>query len=118
MNGLPENVQLGFLVGQELIQVCAGRHEIQLHFDGGASISAEGVIVYVDSAGAETRFDRPSPATPVLLELLNQTIEAARGTSDGTLHLRFEGGECLNVYDSNESYESYTIRHQGGIIVV
>ena len=42
MYGLNPEINLSFLVGRELLQVCIGIHQVQLHFDKDVSISIEG----------------------------------------------------------------------------
>ena len=118
MNRLPVGVDLSFFHGQRLIQLCIGKHELQLNFDEGVTISVESVIGLAKAQHAETRCEDLTQAVPLLTGLLNLAIASATGTSEGTLQLEFEDGRRLSIYDSGRQYESYTIKHRGQIIVV
>jgi hypothetical protein len=52
-----------------------------------------------------------------LIALLGSSVLKATG-GDGTLTLEMSNGSTLAVYDSWPNYESYTITHTGGTIVV
>jgi hypothetical protein len=53
MNGLPKDLDLSFLLGQEAIQVCFGLHEKLLHLDGETSITLECEFSIASSIGDE-----------------------------------------------------------------
>lgn len=51
MAGIPENLDLSFLHGAELLQVCLGAWEIQFHFVPTASLAVEGDWELLDPNG-------------------------------------------------------------------
>ena len=95
-----------------------GENEVILNFTSETSITVASAV----------RLDRPNrkgdviedarTAGAVLFELLGVTIMAARGSAEGTLSLTWSDEHRLTIFDSWSSYESYTITHAGGMIVV
>ncbi len=118
MYGLPNDLDLSFLVGVTLLQVCVGANEVILHFDGEVSITIESRFRVRGTNGHDAVFeDKPSSAAS-LAELLSDSIVDCLGHQDGTLRLSFAKGGLLEVYDSLEHYESYQIQHGQDIHVV
>lgn len=118
MYGLPSDLDLGFLVGPTLLQVCIGENEVILRFDGDISITIESRFLVRDLSGRETVFENAPPAAASLLDLLSDSIAEVLGQLDGTLRLSFAKGGILEVYDSSKDYESYQIQHGKDIHVV
>ena len=118
MNRLPTGIDLSFFNGQTFMQMCIGRHDLQLNFDEGVSISVESVIGIFNVHGAETRCEDLTKAASLLTDLLDVAVVSASGTLDGTLHLEFERGQRVSIYDTKDHYESYVIKHHGQVIVV
>jgi hypothetical protein len=109
MNGLPADLDLTFLVGRKLEQVCFSLHQVRLMFDRGVWIDIEG-----DWALNGTR----TAANPgVLGALLEQSIADAKREGEGDLVLMI-GSHRLEIFDSHGNYESYTIGSEGSQIVV
>lgn len=111
MNRIPENTDLSFLLGQELQQVCIGRHQAILNFCNG-SVSIETDIAHKSRLGESTAVYKTIMASaPMLVSFLNCTIANVGIKPPGTLVLEFSNGEALEIYDGNAEYESYQIRH-------
>lgn len=111
MHGLPADLDLTFLQGIVLLQVCTGANEVILNFDGDVSIAVESKCRVRDASGRETAFNHPRSSSAALTELLSDVVTEALGSTDGTLRLAFSRGAIVEIYDSNEHYESYQIRH-------
>ena len=117
MYGLPEDIDLTFLIGEELIQYAVGQNEIILNFHPGASITVESELKVTSPLGS---FAATSPrlAAVHVDGLLGSVIVTATGTPDGTTSLTFDDGTVVEIFDNTEHYESYTITSSGTTIVV
>ncbi len=120
MYGLKKDVDLGFLNGRELIQVCIGLYQTIFKFDDEVAISVEREFRYFD--GQDEWTWRPEPGSSLLaartVALLGASIESFEGDADGTLALTFSNGRRLTIVDSSKEYESYDITRAGQTIVV
>jgi hypothetical protein len=108
---------LQFLKGQEVYQIAFGMYDLQINWgDGG--LSCTGRVIYTPSTGAEVVWTEGHPfdAVPVL-RLLQQTIEAFDGSSDGELKLRFSNGGRLTV-TRDDGPEGFTIHQVGQPLIV
>jgi hypothetical protein len=110
--GVPEDLDLQFLHGAELIQICIGLYQVQFIFQSGANISVEGEWKLYTSDGSE--LDRSSPAPrhePFQLHrLLGRRVAASTVSSPNWIALRFETGDILRIADSSKEYESFSIQ--------
>ncbi len=117
MYGVPSTLDLTFLHGAELVQVCLGAHQVQFHFQPLGSISVEGEWELLDAAGQQ--LDRSHPGTerpPYLLHrLLGKRVVGSQVVAPHSIALRFEGGASLRVFDSSREYESFSIE-PGGVV--
>jgi hypothetical protein len=118
MHGLPADLDLSFLVGPTLLQVCIGENEVILRFDGDVSITIESTFVVRDEGGCETAFECARAAASALVEFLADSITEVLGQRSGTLRLTFSRGGVVEIYDSFEDFESYQIQHGKDLHVV
>lgn len=118
MYGVPNWLDLSFLRGSELIQVCLGVHQVQFIFHPLGAIAVEGGWQLLGADGSV--LDRSEPAPRVLAfqlhRLLGQRVARAQVDPPTSVAVQFEGGEVLRVFDSSKEHESFTI--QPGDIVV
>ena len=108
MYGLPNHTDLSFLRGRELQQVCFGRWQVILHFDGAVSISIES-LYEIDAQPA----DRLK-----MLELIEARVLEASAAGHGAIKIRFADGRTLQILDSKQEFESYRISAPGINIIV
>ena len=88
---------LKFLKGQEVCQIAFGMYDLQINWSDDG-LSCTGRVIYTPSTGGEVVWTEGHPFDAVLvLRLLQQTIEAFDGSSDGQLKLRFSNGDRLTV---------------------
>jgi hypothetical protein len=115
MHGVPTDLDLTFLRGAELIQVCLGRHQVQFHFHPAGSISVEGKWELLDAAGARIDQSDDGPDRPPyqLHRLLGLTVVDIDVSAPDWLALRFEGGCVLRIFGDSEQYESFQINPSG-----
>jgi hypothetical protein len=118
MFGLPEDVDLSFLVDATLLQVCLGESETILHLEPGISMMVASVMI-LEIAGEERReFDSTADCAKFVVPLLGQSVVGVGGQPDGRLTLEWSSGARLEILDSYEEFESYTIRQGTTLIVV
>jgi hypothetical protein len=118
MYGLPDDIDLSFLEGATLLQVCLGENEVILRFDPDLSITIESTFRARTPARQGALFRDPRSAAAVLVELISDVITKAHGRTDGTLRLSFSRGGVLEIYDDSKQYESYQIQHGKDLYVV
>jgi hypothetical protein len=118
--GLPLNIDLSFLAGKVLLQICFGANEVVLNFDGNVTIVVTSSIACRKGIVGHLcqKFQEYKSAAAMLLEFLQQVVTSAQGEEDGTLTLTFDDSSAIVLYDDSEHYESYIIKHGNGTIVV
>jgi len=106
-----------FLKGQEVCQIAFGMYDLQINWSDGG-LSCTGRVIYTPSTGGEVVWTEGHPfdAVPVL-RLLQQTIEAFDGSSDGQLKLRFSNGDRLTVA-RDDGPEGFTVHQVGQPLIV
>lgn len=118
MYGLPADVNLDFLVGARLTQVCVGQNEVILNFDTDASIMIASDVLIAPGELPSQDLGDAAAIGAALLPLLGQTLQSASGETGGTTTLTWRGGVMLEIRDTWPEWESYTISHAGQTIVV
>jgi hypothetical protein len=117
MFGIPEDLDLTFLHGRELVQVCLELYQVQFHFHPEGTVAVEGEWELLDVDGALLDRSKPPPRTePFQLHLLLGQRVAESQIGPRWIALRFVNGELLRVFDNSTKYESFSI--QPGDIVV
>jgi Family of unknown function (DUF6188) len=104
MNGLPDNFDASPFVSQTLEAVSFGQYQVALRFTNNIVINVESHFSVNDSKSMGLRDVLAS-----LYDLINLSVEAASSLSSGTLRLTFENQTTLDILDSNDRYESYSI---------
>jgi hypothetical protein len=118
MHGVPANLDLAFLHGAELIQVCLGLYQLQFHFHPSASISVEGGWDLRDPGGSviDGRHDGPDRPPYQLHRLLGRRVVGSEVSAPAWFALRFDGGDALRIFDDSQQRESFSIQ-PGNIFV-
>ena len=118
MPGIPADLDLSFLHGKELVQVCLGVWQVQFHFEPTASLTVEGDWELTDAEGRV--IDRSSDTvrdSPFHLHLLLQRVVVGTEVSAPlSFALQFTGGLVLRVFVSGNGGESFSIQ-PGNIFV-
>jgi hypothetical protein len=110
-------VDLSFLVGASLVQLCFGTSDVQLNFSGPATkISVQSSFDIKPSDGLVDQDDGAEFAQ--LRPFLNHDVVAASWQEMGTLYLEFDNGKHILIFDDSDLYESYVITHGTTTIVV
>ena len=110
MNGLPPDLDLQFLVGRQLEQLCLGEHHVRLSFDADVSVDIEGEFS-LDEVRHGVR------DAHLMHVLLGRSVAKAERVAPGDLALEV-GSHKLVVHDSNEAYESYALQSGTEVTVV
>lgn len=120
MYGLNVGTDLTPLMGCTLESLDLTEHQVQLRLDSlrGISLSIESDFSVKSAEGKASTYDGGREAAQVLANLLGERVEEAQVTAPGTLTLRWSNGSVLEVFDSNEHYESYQIYLGERLIVV
>lgn len=118
MYGLSRDLNLAFFGEQTLLQVCFGANDVIFNFDGEVSITVTSAVGWKSQSGDEGRSSDFATAAMPLLALIDQRVSRATGDDAGTLHLHFENGAVLSIYDDSTEFESYVIRNGDQIIVI
>jgi hypothetical protein len=112
MPGIPADLDLSFLRGAELVQVCLGVWQVQFHFEPPASLTVEGDWELTDAEGRV--IDRSSDTVrepPFHLHLLLQrVVVGTEVTAPLSFALQFTGGLVLRVFVSGNVGESFSIQ--------
>jgi hypothetical protein len=115
MHGVPVDLDLAFLHGAELVQVCLGVWQIQFHFHPGGSIFVQGNWELLSAAGEQVDRSHDGPERPPfeLHRLLGRTVDGTEVSAPDSFSLRFDGGNVLRVYGSLGQYEDFEIWPRG-----
>lgn len=132
MYGLPDNIDLSFLSGVDLIEIRVGQFQVRLEFEDSAAISVRGTLLIAlegtgctpepiscDEGIAQTANTGAVCTTLCkLISLVGRKVIGINRVPDGTLTLRFENEAQVTILDSNHGYESYEISHGERTIIV
>lgn len=119
MYGMKDSTNLDFMVGKVLDQVCFGLASVNLNFSGQVSVSIESEYeVFVNHDGASSISSEQKTDRKSLLRLIGCDVCSVEKIGDGGVSISFSNGIKLCIYDSHDSFESYSISSPGGTIVV
>ena len=118
MYGVPADLSLERFVGATLIRIGLGQFQIQFQFHPDGEIAVEGRWELRDQAGrlvdqAEATGEREAYRVH---KLLGGKVMSASVDAPTSIALRFDSGHRLEIFDSSQKYESFTIQ-PGDIIV-
>ena len=115
MHGVPKDLQLERLVGQEFNFIGLGRFQIQFHVSGVVAIHVEGRWELRDTSGVLVDSEQEHPDREAYrvhriidVPIVRFTIDAPRSFT-----LFFESGHGLTIYDESEQYESFSVHFTG-----
>ena len=103
------------MIGQGLNQLCVGAYGLQLHFDGGLSITFETEVRRADGAGV--------PVAPYTLEGLSLLVPLLNGNVTGVV-VKGRGGLSLTIdrtelhCPSHPDFEAWNLTGPDGVLVV
>jgi cytoskeletal protein RodZ len=118
MYGLPANLDLSFLHGRVLLQLCVGQNEVILNFDQDVSITVTSSIAFTFADGTYRHYTDWKEAAHTASALLGHQITSAKRKDGGTLCVKFDVDWWIEVFDDSQHYESYSIQNGRQLIVV
>jgi hypothetical protein len=118
MYGLPVDIDLDFLRGKELLQVCVGFNDLILNFEGNVAFSITSQCRY-ECNGKSIDIDNYPSSASLICSMLGKKIIDANSIESKHLRLKLDNECHFIIYDDNEHYESYLIKGSpnGDIIV-
>jgi len=127
MHPIPADLDLSNLVGGEVIQVCLGCHQIQIHLQpvGAIHIECPWKLTFADETMEVSGESNPSPVfegpvgmnTPTrIARLLAMTLQGWTVESPNRLTLRFSDGIRLTLIADFGPYECFQIDPLGIVI--
>lgn len=119
MYRLSNNVDLSFLYGVELQQVCIGENEVILNFDRDIRITILSSFAVASKRDTPiTTYHEAAKGGSAILSLLHLCVSKAEATDTGGLLLEFNSGASVNIFDDSDQYESFWIANQNEQIIV
>src|SRR5947209_19209025 len=111
MYGVRADLDLAFLHGAQLIQVCLGIWQVQLHFSPVGTICIDGRWELADAAGTmmDQSYDTADRPPYQLHRLLGRIVEGTEVSAPDSFAIRLAGGYVLRVFDDSKQFESFQI---------
>ncbi len=109
MYKLSPDIDLSFLLGIDLLQVCVGKNEVILNFTDDVRITLLSEFLIKEADQELVTFHETSDGAQALVRMLNDEIEHAKATKEGGLLIAFRSGTTLGIPDTSEVYESFWI---------
>jgi hypothetical protein len=106
----PAEDTIALLVSSVVDLISFGRYVMHISFENGDRLSVACPFRF-DTAEAVAQSeicDFPLTASRIL-RIIGSSVARAECESDGTLHLRFGGGDILIAYANDPQYEAYTL---------
>lgn len=107
MNLLPSDFDISFLIGDELIQVCIGLHQLQLRFEN-SSIEGDGKIEIQSDNRTKVLVNEEWQSTEGFENVIGQKVESWCRISDSCFSLNWDRAR-LFFYTEEGPYECFTI---------
>lgn len=118
MYGFSSDTNVDFFVGAQLSQVCVGENEVILHCHPSISVMIASTVRLTEPNTTQRLLEDSRETGSALLPLLGSVVSDVSATPDGTLRLHWSSEHVLEILDSWEEFESYTIQHGDATIVV
>jgi hypothetical protein len=117
MNGLPSDIDVGFLLGLQLAQVCFNVNQLFLKFDRDIEVSIESSCAIRSPAGDQVQLEHFREEATRICSLVGKRLSRAQRAADGGLTLEFEDAYVLQIFNSNRRYESFQLRRGRNLYV-
>jgi len=118
MHQVPKDVDWSFMFGKDLIQVCYGKYQTQLIFDGNLCISIEAGIVHCRRGKVIGKSSGREQGITSLIGLLGASIEDVQLAGEDMLVLAFTNSDVLRVLKHEDPYESFSISAPGQLTII
>lgn len=120
MYGITESIDLSFMLGHELEQVCIGLHQVILRFSNSLSITIEGLsgLAFPGKGFLKIEAEDHTQTTQLVILLGKKISNVFVNYDEGSVKVIFTGDYSLTLFDSKENYESYAISLNGDKLIV
>ncbi len=100
MYGVPPDLDLSRFQGAKLVRIVLSESQVDFDFEPESSITVEGHWEVRDVAGERETVE----------VLRGGVVVATRVKPPRSIALEFDGGSILEIFDSSEQYESFSIQ--------
>jgi hypothetical protein len=114
---LTPDIDLSFMVGQELTQVAIGLYQVQFHFNQETIVSIEDCFTYERADNKHLWKSGELEGAGLVVQLVGSVVTAVLA-HESELEMHFSSGSKLTIGAEASAFESFTIKHRGGLIVV
>lgn len=118
MYNLPTELDLSFLVGLLLTQICVGQYQVILNFHEDVSISIEHSFTVVSEQKREIWLPQDVSSAASALKLLGMTTTSIERLPENGICLGFDGSFHMEISGDSDRYEAYQIIHPGQQIII
>ncbi|MEL7461825.1 MAG: DUF6188 family protein [Pseudomonadota bacterium] len=99
------------ILGDKLVQVCIGRHDLRLGFATGMTVSVTTELRVSDAGGRiDQYYDFPKHGTEIC-QLINQSVVELTWGETSVLSIEFTNGQRLDVVKAVDGFDSFTIEY-------
>lgn len=115
MYGIPKDLQIERLVGQEFNFIGLGRFQIQFHISSLVTLHVEGRWELCDVSGTLVDFTRDHSERDAyhIHRIIDVPITRFSLDAPRSFTLSFKSGYSLTIYDDSEQHESFSIDFVG-----
>jgi hypothetical protein len=107
---IPPDLDLEGLIGSDLAQICLGRYQVNLHFDGRIIVQVESAIQVLETERVIAEWDQEMNwSSAAFQRIVNETVASWSVLDDRCLEIAFGNGLSLRLYDNSDQYESMQI---------
>jgi hypothetical protein len=117
MNGLPTDLDLTPFLGAEVLQVCIGRHQLQIHLHERIQVAVEGGCILRGASQPAMRIEQYGESASSLCRLIGAEVRSASRTDDGGLLLQLSNDLEFQALNDSKQFESFQI-HFGDKVYV
>ncbi len=116
MYGVPDNLPLSELVGQECIQILLGEFQISFSFTDGSYINVEGKweLSNQNDVLVDESISHDLREKYCVHQIIGQKVCSFLINEPTSFTLHFENHLALKIYDNSEQYESFALHTSSG----
>ncbi|MGE5426583.1 MAG: hypothetical protein ACM3O8_01735 [Methylococcaceae bacterium] len=112
------NVNLDFLLGESIIQICFGKYITQFYLGENISISSGDEIIVSYLNKKQTIYPDKEIVDFSIRQLIGETVNKVEVEGDRNLILLLNDGIVLSFMATSDSSECYSINYKLGTIVI
>jgi hypothetical protein len=123
MHKVLQSTDWSFLVGGEVVQICIGFNDVQIHLFKGLDVEGPSISInceFKHRRAGELLSDKEEAhlRAVTLVSLLGKEIDNVRAAGEEALIVEFADGETLKILVDESPYEAFNVKGPHGLIVV